>query len=176
MGKEGVFCRDGRECKSGLLCGSSKHCVQSAEGQRCLSNYWWPMGYLCSKKTNKCTRGFVVPSDRFPAVSHAKKCTAVTDCGAAEACFNGVCLPRHLGWTCTGTLGTPPGTMCEGAVTIERTEGRKCRDSWTCVPGLTCRDFRMCSQTKLGDHCDGNTNCVTPMKCSNARCVCPGRG
>lgn len=53
VGEEGMVCRDGRECKEGLMCGSSRICVKSAEGQRCLSNFWCPEGTQCSKKSRK---------------------------------------------------------------------------------------------------------------------------
>lgn len=118
VGEVGEPCRDGRECETGLVCGTSKKCTKSAEGQRCNSNYWCPAGFRCSKKSGTCRKGLIPPAERFPAVWRASSCQWVTDCKNGFYCRNGVCLPHTLGWACKG-YRFQGGTACIGGVIVE---------------------------------------------------------
>lgn len=122
VGKEGMGSRDWRECENGLLCGSSKYCVKSVEGQRCQSDYWCPEGYLCSKKTWECTASIVGQVDRFRPVARAMKCISSTDYYTTEACINGVCLPFNLGEVYEIFNSSRPkgrSVFCEDGVLVE---------------------------------------------------------
>lgn len=101
IGKEGLPCVDGRECKEGFVCGSDKKCAKSAEGQRCLSDFWCPKGMQCSKKSKNCTASIVPPQDRLPFVARSIPCSTSLDYPSAFW-INEVCLPRPLGCSCEG--------------------------------------------------------------------------
>lgn len=164
VGREGTSCQDGEHCMKGLLCGSSKTCVKSAEGQRCRSNFWCPKGYLCSKKTSVCTAGIVDPDARHSEDMRSKKCSSVADCPEGR-CINGVCLPPTLGWACNPREHTF-GTICEGGVLVEGTEGKPCSSAGDCFLGKTCRSG-FCAVSKLGDHCLKTAHCTPPMRCNH---------
>lgn len=164
-------CRDGREFENGLLCGSSKRCVKAVEGQSCLSYYWCPQGYRCSKKTQEGTTGLVAPADRFPSVSRALTCVAATDCYKDDACINGICLPLRLGSAGSNNLPCRKWVY-RGGLAVEGTEGVQCRDSYGCANGMTCHNS-VCSSSKPGDRCLGDYNCPQSSRCSEWRCILP---
>lgn len=176
VGQVGAKCADGRECKAGLLCGTSKLCKKSAEGQRCLSDFWCPTGLRCSKKTRTCTASLVPPAERFPDIKRAKPCKSTTDCGTEGIpCFNGLCLPPTLGWACTAAFNG--GTVCEKGVQVAGTAGKRCSDGSGCFIGHVCDQSQsVCVISKIGDTCGRNSQCPSNSLCIRDQCRRPGRG
>ena len=179
-GVEFSKCDDGAECADGLICGTAKKCVKSAYGQRCRSNYWCPAGLECHMYTNRCAYPKDVPARaRYPAVRRAPKCRTRVDCAQQTIpfdrnhfCFNGICLPRTLGWACTpGPRLT--GTFCDGGIEIEGTLGNRCSNSRNCLFGLVCQGG-ICVNSSLGASCASDYNCKDGQICQdeNFRYVC----
>lgn len=180
IGEKGKVCRDGLECKKGHICGWSRKCVGSAEGQRCLSDFWCLEGTQCSKKSQKCTSSVVPPEDRFPATPRSNSCSSMMDCAMHLRCFNGVCVPEKMGTACTNSPIRPESHMrCTGGVQVVGTAVRPCNSSYQCFHGLTCR-FGRCAPIKLGDECDELSGCPPLSLChyNGVRSICsrPGRG
>lgn len=175
-GDVGMRCYDGRECKVGLVCGSSRVCAKSAEGQRCLSNFWCPTGAQCHMYNRKCTFGIVPPRARFPPVTRSQKCRWLTDCSYGTPCINGICLPRMLAWTCTPP-GFAIGAHCDPStgIQVEGTLGKPCGSTRQCFIGLSC-DGGTCKPSQVGSICSSRYNCPKNLYCNQSKCFKPRRG
>jgi hypothetical protein len=91
------------------------------------------------------------------------QCTSDAECGAAEACVNGECLPTG-GSACNDTNDCPTGSSCIAGVCQTG-----CTSDADCPEGLSCNAAGECSAQSS---CTSNADCPTDSVCNAAgECV-----
>lgn len=186
-------------CGDNLICDPATYTCKVPNGNSCTSFADCLVGSFCSgictsetpgKIGGPCPCGPGLVCSQNPSqensliclIQEGKTCTVNEEC-ESQVCNGGICQGSlQIGQECTSNSAcgsnfcSPDSTgksFCQNPSTPSGSEGSNCSLA-ECGSGLTCfQDVCVIATKTLGDKCNSNNFCVSPLLCETGNCYYP---